>query len=72
MYLRAGQNPPSSLVNGSVQDTEAHVKVKSVLAVPVWVDAANMDATVIKDNFVPVAQLCAGYAAACKAAGITG
>ena len=31
-----------------------------------------MNATVIKDNFVPASQLCAGsYAADCTAAGIT-
>jgi hypothetical protein len=32
-----------------------------------------MNATIIKDNFVPASQLCAGsYAADCKAAGISG
>lgn len=72
MYLRAGQSPPSSLVNGSVQDSQAKVAVPSVLANPMWVTPANMNDTVIKDKFVPAAQLCAGqYAAACKAAGIT-
>jgi hypothetical protein len=31
-----------------------------------------MNATVIKDNFVPASQLCAGaYSADCTAAGIT-
>ena len=34
--------------------------------------AQNMNDTVIKDNFVPPSQLCAGpYAAACKKAGIS-
>jgi D-xylose transport system substrate-binding protein len=73
MYLRASQTPPSSLINGSVQDTQAKVAVPSVLATPMWVTPANMNDTVIKDKFVPAAQLCAGqYAAACKAAGISG
>jgi D-xylose transport system substrate-binding protein len=49
------------------------VPVPSILANPEWVTTANMNATVIKDNFVPVAQLCAGqYASACTAAGISG
>jgi D-xylose transport system substrate-binding protein len=73
MYLRAGQVPPSSLVNGSEVDTVSKVSVPSVLANPVWVTTANMKKTVIKDNFVPVSQLCAGqYASACAAAGISG
>ncbi len=73
MYLRAGQTPPASLVNGKVEDTVSKVRVPSILANPEWVTTANMKATVIKDNFVPVAQLCAGqYASACTAAGISG
>jgi D-xylose transport system substrate-binding protein len=71
MYLRAGKTPPSSLVNGKTEDTTANVSVPSVLLVPEWVTTKNMAATVIKDNFVPASQLCAGtYASACKAAGI--
>jgi D-xylose transport system substrate-binding protein len=73
MYLRAGLAPPASLVNDAVEDTVAKVRVPSILANPVWVTTANMKATVIKDNFVPVSQLCAGqYASACTAAGISG
>ena len=73
MYLRAGLNPPASLVNGFVEDTASKVRVPSVLANPVWVTTANMQATVIKDDFVSVAALCAGqYAADCKTAGISG
>ncbi len=48
------------------------VDVPSVLETPEWVTTKNMNATVIKDNFVPAAQLCAGtYANDCTAAGIT-
>jgi D-xylose transport system substrate-binding protein len=73
IYLRAGLTPPASLVNGAVEDTVSKVRVPSVLANPEWVTTANMQDTVIKDNFVAVAALCAGqYAADCKAAGISG
>ena len=72
LYLRAGAKPPSALVNGKTQDTTAKVSVPSVLEKPTWVTTKNMNATVVKDNFVPAAQLCAGsYAADCTAAGIT-
>jgi D-xylose transport system substrate-binding protein len=73
LYVRAGQTPPSSLVNGSTEDTTAKVSVPSVLLNPEWVTPSNMNSTIIADKFVPAAQLCAGsYASACKAAGITG
>lgn len=73
MYLRAGLTPPAGLVNGQTQDTTGHVSVPSVLLKPEWVTPSNMNATVIGDNFVPAKQLCtAKYAAACKAAGISG
>ena len=72
MYLRAGKTPPASLVNGATQDTTSHVSVPSILETPIWVTPANMNSTVIKDKFVPAAQLCTGAAAAgCKAAGIS-
>ncbi|MGP8059474.1 MAG: sugar ABC transporter substrate-binding protein [Acidimicrobiales bacterium] len=72
LYLRAGKTPPSSLVNGNTKDTTTGAKVASVLETPEWVTTKNMNATVIKDNFVPAAQLCAGtYANDCTAAGIT-
>src|SRR5689334_2341693 len=71
MYLRAGKTPPSSLVNGSTQDTKANVAVPSVLLTPKWVTTANMASTVITDQFVKASQLCVGqYAAACQSAGI--
>jgi D-xylose transport system substrate-binding protein len=74
IYLRAGMTPPSSLVNGTTEDTTEHKAVPSVLMTPEWVTPANMAKTVIADRFVPPAQLCAApyaNAAACKAAGIT-
>jgi D-xylose transport system substrate-binding protein len=72
LYLRDGQTPPAGLVNGTTQDTTANVAVPSVLETPTWVTTSNMNATIIKDNFVPASSLCAGsYAADCTAAGIT-
>jgi D-xylose transport system substrate-binding protein len=72
MYLRAGKTAPASLLNATTVDPTTHVSVPSSLLVPEWVTPANMNDTVIKDNFVPAAQLCSGkYAADCKAAGIT-
>jgi D-xylose transport system substrate-binding protein len=72
IYLRAGVTPPSALVNGTTTDTQTKTAVPSVLLTPEWVTPSNMAATVIKDNFVPASQLCAGsYASACTAAGIT-
>jgi len=72
LYVRAGKTPPSSLVNGTTEDTTSHVAVPSVLLTPKWVTTANMNATVIADKFVPASQLCAGtFAADCTAAGIT-
>ena len=73
LYVRAGQTPPSSLVNGSTQDTTANVSVPSVLLNPEWVTTTNMNSTVIADKFVPASQLCAGsFASSCTAAGISG
>ena len=72
MYLRAGKTPPSSLVNGQTLDSQTKAQVASVLLKPEWVTPANMNSTVIADQFVPAQQLCVGaYAAACKTAGIS-
>ena len=73
MYIRAGVVPPATLVNGTTEDTQSKVAVKSVLLAPKWVTSSNMNATVIADKFVPASQLCAGkYAKPCAAAGISG
>jgi D-xylose transport system substrate-binding protein len=73
MYLRAGETPPSALVNGQVQDTVGKVTVPSVLEIPQWVTSSNMNSTIVADGFVPASQLCtAKYKSACTAAGITG
>ena len=74
-YLRAGQTPPSGLVNGKttppsgVQGSEQ----PAVLLTPQWVTAANMASTVIKDQFVSASALCQAVGASvCSAAGISG
>jgi D-xylose transport system substrate-binding protein len=72
IYLRAAAAPPSGLVNGTTTDSQTPASVPSVLLTPDWVTPSNMASTVIQDNFVPAAQLCAGsYATACKANGIS-
>jgi D-xylose transport system substrate-binding protein len=71
LYLRAGQTPPTTLVNSTTMDTVLAKDVKSVYTTPVWVTTANMAATVVKDGAVKVSKLCAGsFASACTAAGI--
>ncbi len=71
LYLRAGEAPPKSLVNGTMMDTTVGVSVPSVLIPPTWVTTKNMNATVVKDHFVPLGQLCAPpYRADCAAAHI--
>jgi D-xylose transport system substrate-binding protein len=69
LFVRAGQTPPKSLVNGT--ENNQLTDVPSVLLTPVSVTAANMNDTVVKDHFVSPADLCAGsLASACKSAGI--
>jgi D-xylose transport system substrate-binding protein len=72
--LRAGQNPPQALVNGNTAPPSGVQgnQQPAVLLVPIWVTKANMNATVIKDNFVDKAALCQKVTAAvCSAAGIS-
>jgi len=72
MFVRAGQTAPSTLVNGSVNDSKTSKAVPSVLLTPKWVTTSNMASTVIADQFVKASQLCVGqYAALCKTAGIS-
>jgi D-xylose transport system substrate-binding protein len=71
LYLRAGLQVPSSLVNGTTQDTTANTTVSSSLLTPIWVTTANMATTVVKDAAVAKSALCIpSLAAACTAAGI--
>ena len=73
LYLRAGLAPPGSLVNGTTFDPTGRLRVPSVLLRPVWVTAASMAATVIRDRFVTAVQLCGGSLRdACRRARIAG
>jgi D-xylose transport system substrate-binding protein len=58
-YLRAGQDAPVALVNGDTTDPTSGVVEPSVLLRPYWVNAANMETTVIKDGLVSATDLCA-------------
>jgi D-xylose transport system substrate-binding protein len=71
-YLRAGQTPPASLLNGSTTDPKNPATTEpAVLLTPYWVNAANMETTVIADKFIAVSDLCGAVGAAvCTAAGI--
>lgn len=72
--IRANQTPPSGLVN-STTSPPANVTGSpqpASLLTPVWVTSANMNSTVIKDQFISAASLCQAVGtAACTAAGIT-
>ncbi len=71
-YLRAGQTPPSGLLNGTTADpANPSTTEPAVLLVPTWVNAANMESTVIKDGVIKASDLCAAVGASvCTAAGI--
>ncbi|MBJ7331571.1 MAG: sugar ABC transporter substrate-binding protein [Solirubrobacteraceae bacterium] len=67
--LAKGEDPPEGLVNGETDNGQG--QIPSVLLKPVAVTKDNVNDTVVKDEFVEVAELCKGeYAADCKAAGI--
>jgi D-xylose transport system substrate-binding protein len=72
--LRASLTPPSGLVNGTTKPPSGVTgsEQPASLLVPIWVNKANMNSTVIADQFVDKATLCSkAGAAACTAAGIS-
>ncbi|MGH7763599.1 MAG: substrate-binding domain-containing protein, partial [Candidatus Dormibacteraceae bacterium] len=72
--LRAGKAVPTALVNSTTTPPSGVTGTQqpASLLVPVWVNAANMNSTVIKDNFIDKTALCAAVTAAvCTAAGIS-
>jgi D-xylose transport system substrate-binding protein len=72
--LRAGQTPPSGLVNSTTSPPKGVTgsTQPASLLTPTWVNAANMEATVIKDKFIDVSALCSAVGASvCTAAGIS-
>jgi D-xylose transport system substrate-binding protein len=58
--LRAGQTPPSSLLNSTTSPPKGQTgnTQPAVLLTPQWVDATNMASTVIKDQFVMPSAIC--------------
>ena len=71
--LRAGLTPPPALLNGTTKPPTgvSGSEQPASLLVPIWVNASNMNSTVIKDKFVDKTQLCTqAGASACTAAGI--
>jgi D-xylose transport system substrate-binding protein len=71
LYLRAGEDVPEGLVNGTTHDDQEDTDVSSSLLTPVWVTAENMADTVVADGAVDVADLCiAALKKACADAGI--
>ena len=72
--LRAGQTPPSSLVNGTTSPPPGASgnQQPAILLTPVWVTSSNMESTVIKDGFVSASTICAVVGASvCSAAGVS-
>jgi D-xylose transport system substrate-binding protein len=67
--LVRGEDPPSGLVNGEVDN--GMEQVPSVLLTPVAVTKDNIQDTIVKDGFWTADQICTGrYAQACQQAGI--
>ena len=72
-YLRAGQSPPSSLVNSTTSPPPGKTgnTQPAVLLTPTFVNATNMESTVIADQFVKVSALCSAVGqSVCTSAGI--
>ncbi|HEY8736693.1 MAG TPA: substrate-binding domain-containing protein [Candidatus Dormibacteraeota bacterium] len=72
--LRAGQTPPSALLNSTTSPPSgvSGSQQPASLLTPVWVNSTNMASTVIKDSFVDKTALCsAAGASVCTAAGIS-
>jgi len=70
--LLAGDKPPAALMNGTTTDpADSSITEPASLLTPVWVNAANMESTVVKDGFDTASAICAiAGASVCSAAGI--
>ena len=67
--LGRGEQPKSGVINGKTDNGKA--QVPSVLLTPVAVTVDNINDTIVKDKFWPVADICTSeYKAACDKAGI--
>jgi len=63
--LRAGQTPPSALVNGTTSPPKGATgnTQPAILMTPMWVDTSNVASTVIKDGFVKAPAICSAVGA---------
>jgi D-xylose transport system substrate-binding protein len=67
--LARGEDPPSGLVNGEIDNGQK--QVPSVLLTPIAVTKDNIQDTIVKDGFWKPSEICAGkYASACQKVGI--
>ena len=76
IYLRAGQTPPSTLVNDTTKDTEIGKDIQSVYTTPVWVTTDKVADVVSDSNTTGVGptakDICTGsLQSACTSAGIS-
>jgi D-xylose transport system substrate-binding protein len=58
LYLRAGQTPPSALVNGTTTDPSTNRAVPSVLLTASWVTPTKIQSTVIANGVINAVALC--------------
>jgi len=70
--LLAGQTVPPALLNGTATDSaDTSITEPASLLSATWVTAANMESTVVADNFDTASAICAiAGASACSKAGI--
>ena len=72
IVLLAGDKPPAALLNGETVDpADSTITEPASLLTAMWVTAANMESTVVKDGFDSAAPICAIAAASLCAAGIS-
>jgi len=71
--LLSKQSVPSALLNGTTTDpADSSITEPASLLTPVWVNAANMESTVVKDGFDTASAICAlAGASLCTADGIS-
>jgi len=71
--LLSGNSVPAALLNGTtVNPANSSVSEPASLLTATWVDATNMEATVVKDGFDPASAICAiAGASLCTSAGIS-
>ena len=71
--LLAGDKPPAALLNSTTVDpADASITEPASLLTPVWVTKANMESTVVADNFDKASAICAiAGASVCSKAGIS-